>query len=378
MRFRFIRVVAVLAVLAGAFAGVARALDFDDEDPDPVRIEVGQILNYKIGTHAGCLPHRVVILSGSLPPGLKLTQVDYQTALVDGIPTEAGTWNVWLAVKDCENKSAESLFTFDIAQRTYGIKTTSLPPATAGSPYSAKLEAGDHPTRFADWKITSGSLPAGLSLSPTDGTISGTPTGTGASTFTVTVTGNGDDGKLRTDSKQFTLSVTTAIAVSTSVRTAEVGIPVRSSLSATGGQAPYSWSATGLPPGVTVGSDGVLRGVPTRAGSFPLSAHLVDASGAAKDATVTLVVRPRLAIAAKGLPSATAGRAYRSKIATRGGVAAFRWSLAKGQLPRGLKLAATTGTIAGKAASAGTFRITVRVRDALGAVATKQLLLRVR
>ncbi len=378
MRFRFIRVVALLAVLAGAFAGVAHALDFDDDDPDPVRLEVGQILNYKIGTHAGCLPHHVVITGGTLPPGLKLTQVDDHTALVDGVPTEQGTWNVWLAVKDCENRSAEALFTFDVSHRTYGIKTTSLPPATAGSPYSAKLEAGDHPTRFADWKITSGSLPAGLSLSSTDGTLSGTPTTTGASTFTVTVTGNGDDGNLRTDSKQFTLNVTTAIAVSTSVRTAEVGIPVRSSLSATGGQPPYRWSATGLPPGVTVGADGVLSGVPTRAGSFALSAHLVDASGAAKDATVPLIVRPRLAIAARGLPSATAGRAYRVKIATRGGVAAFRWSLAKGPLPRGLKLAATTGTIAGKPASAGTFRITVRVRDALGAVATKQLLLQVR
>ncbi|HMC68352.1 MAG TPA: Ig domain-containing protein, partial [Mycobacteriales bacterium] len=289
MRFRLIRVVALFSVLAGAFAGVAHALDFDDDEPDPIRIEVGEILNYKIGTHAGCLPHRVVITGGVIPPGLKLSQVNDHTALVDGIPTEQGVWNVWLAVKDCENKSAEALFTFEISHRSYGIKTTSLPPATAGSPYSAKLEAGDHPTRFADWKVTSGSLPAGLSLNAADGTISGTPTATGASTFTVTVTGNGDDGNLRTDSKQFTLNVSTAIAVSTSVRAAEVGIPVHSSLSATGGLAPYKWSATGLPAGVSVGSDGVLSGVPTQAGSFRVAAHLVDAAGATKDATVTLV-----------------------------------------------------------------------------------------
>src|SRR6185295_9621958 len=46
-------------------------------------------------------------------------------------------------------------------------------------------------------------------------------------------------------------------------------------------------------------------------------------------------------------------------------------------LPRGLKLGATTGTITGVPASAGTFRITVRVRDARGAVSTETLVLRV-
>jgi len=38
------------------------------------------------------------------------------------------------------------------------------------------------------WSITSGSLPAGLSLDPATGAISGTPTGAETGTFTVTVT----------------------------------------------------------------------------------------------------------------------------------------------------------------------------------------------
>jgi hypothetical protein len=378
MSTRFLRIFALLLVLGGTFAGVARALDFDDDDPDPVRIEVGEILNYKIGTHAGCLPHRVVITGGTLPPGLTLTQVDDHTALVAGVPTDQGQWNVWMAVKDCENKSAEALFSFEISHRSYAILTQSLPAAVAGSPYEAKLVAGDHPTRFAEWKITAGSLPAGLSINPNDGVISGTPTATGASTFTVTVTGNGDDGNLRTDSKQFTINVATAIAVSSTVRPAEVGVPVRSSLAATGGTPPFTWTATGLPAGVSVASSGALTGVPRQAGSFPISAHLVDATGATKDASVTLVVKPRLAITAKRLPAARVGHAYKAKVATRGGVAGFRWSLASGKLPRGLKLGASTGTIAGKAAGGGSYRITVRVRDSLGASSTKKLVLSVR
>jgi hypothetical protein len=377
MRFRFIRVLAVLALLGGVYAGLARALDFDDEDPEPFRAEVGQVVEFEIGSHAGCLPHRYEVQSGQLPPGLKLGQQDDHTALVDGIPAEAGSWGVWLAVRDCADKSAEQLFTFEISRRTYGIKTASLPPAAVGASYSAKLEAGDRPARSVKWEVSGGSLPAGLALAA-DGTISGTPTSSGKSAFTVTVRADGDDGKLRTDSRQLTLEVSGSISVSASRRAAEVGIAFRSSLTASGGQAPYRWSATGAPPGLSVGADGVISGVPTRAGSYTLTAHLVDANGATKDATVALVVYPRLAIATARLPAALSGRPYSAKIAIRGGAPGFRWRIVHGRLPRGLALAASTGTVAGTPAAKGAARITVRVRDSLGAVVQKALVLSVR
>jgi hypothetical protein len=134
MQFRFIRVLAVLAVLARAFAGIARALDFDDEDPEPPHPEIGLVYHYEIGTHSRCLPHHVIIVSSQLPPGLKLSQLNDHTALVDGIATEAGVFSVWLAVKDCENKSAEALFTFDTWGRRWGTTTDSLPMAASRSP----------------------------------------------------------------------------------------------------------------------------------------------------------------------------------------------------------------------------------------------------
>jgi len=68
------------------------------------------------------------------------------------------------------------------------VTTQSLPSGTLGSAYSQTLSASGGVTPYT-WSITAGALPAGLSLAPSTGVISGTPTGTaGTSTFTVKVT----------------------------------------------------------------------------------------------------------------------------------------------------------------------------------------------
>ena len=68
------------------------------------------------------------------------------------------------------------------------ITTTTLPSTTIDIPYSAAIAiaGGTSPYIFT---ISSGALPAGLTINASSGVISGTPTGpAGTSTFTVTVT----------------------------------------------------------------------------------------------------------------------------------------------------------------------------------------------
>jgi len=73
------------------------------------------------------------------------------------------------------------------------------------------------------------------------------------------------------------------------------------------------------------------------------------------------------------------GRAYGARLAVSGGVGGLKWSIAGGgSLPAGLKLGASTGRITGLPTRAGAFRVTVRVRDALGAVSKRTLSLSVR
>ena len=377
MRFRFVQILLLLGVVAGAYAGVARALDFDEEDPTPPHPEVGLIYHYEIGTHAGCLPHKLSIGQGQLPPGLQLTQLNDHTGLVSGVATDPGVYSAWIYLTDCSTKSAQTLFTFEVYVRRWGVATTSLPAAATGSPYSFKLTGTGIPSTVT-WGLTTGALPSGLTLA-TDGTISGTPTGSGSSTFTVKGTAQSTDPSspgTRIDSRQFTLNVAGQLSATLSRRVAEVGVSVQSSLAAAGGTAPYTWSAArGLPAGLQLGSNGALSGVPTRSGVFTVTAHVADAGGSAKDVQVRLVVRPRLAIATKLLPSATAGHAYRAQLKIRGGAGGLRWS-ARGA-PAGVRISAVTGRLSGSPRAAGTFRVTIRVRDALGAVSAKTLVLSV-
>jgi Synergist-CTERM protein sorting domain-containing protein len=76
-----------------------------------------------------------------------------------------------------------------------------LPDAEISDPYSRTFTATGGTAPYT-WSITSGGLPAGLTLAP-NGVLSGTPTVTGTASFAVTVT----DALSATDQRNYTLQV---------------------------------------------------------------------------------------------------------------------------------------------------------------------------
>jgi hypothetical protein len=76
------------------------------------------------------------------------------------------------------------------------VTTTSLPSATVGQRYKAKLHATGGNAPYT-WSVEKGfgTLPAGLTLNSSTGTIKGKPTSTGPSTFVVEVTDTNTTGQ---------------------------------------------------------------------------------------------------------------------------------------------------------------------------------------
>jgi hypothetical protein len=120
--------------------------------------------------------------------------------------------------------------------------------------------------------------------------------------------------------------------------------------------------------GIHLGADGAV------AMATLLHATLLDLGivGAPRGGTTSKPVR----VTTARLPAATKGKSYAAKLAAGGGRAPYFWSLPH-KLPKALRLR-STGWLSGIPRRAGTFHIEVRVRDAAGAAASRQLSLRVR
>jgi hypothetical protein len=94
------------------------------------------------------------------------------------------------------------------------ISSSSPTGATQGSAYQATLMAAGAWGSY-NWSISSGSLPAGLSLNQQTGVISGTPTGSGSSSFTVQVTGTGSPVQTATEALSLTVAQVAATTTTT-------------------------------------------------------------------------------------------------------------------------------------------------------------------
>jgi hypothetical protein len=170
------------------------------------------------------------------------------------------------------------------------ISTASLANGVAGSAYSQTLTATGGTTPYT-WAVETGTLPAGLSLSP-DGVISGTPTAAGASSFTVRVTDSASPATTATQALSITITAALVpLAVSTtSAADGTVGSAYSQTLTAIGGTTPYTWTVAAgtLPTGLSLSAAGVISGTPTAAGASSFTVGVTDSATPAATATQSL------------------------------------------------------------------------------------------
>ena len=262
------------------------------------------------------------------------------------------------------------------------VTNSPLPSGTVNQPYATALGGSGGITPYM-WSLVSGSpaLPAGLFLDATAGTISGTPTAPGTTTPIFRL--EDSSSPEQAVQKSLTITITTTpqpLAISTSsLPEGAVNQPYPpTTLQATGGIQPYTWSVNPpLPSGLqfNVLSPGTINGTPLigTAGTTTHTFTVADSDAPFNQtatAQLSLRINPAptpLAItspAGSSLPNATVRKNYSFKLAGLGGTLPYTWSITPA-LPTGLQLNTSTGAITGKPTSGtiGIYFLTIILQD---------------
>jgi uncharacterized repeat protein (TIGR01451 family) len=159
-----------------------------------------------------------------------------------------------------------------------------LPAGIAGTAYTHQLAATGGVDPYT-WAVTSGALPAGLTLSAS-GVISGTPTLASTTPSAITLTLTDSQNPAASVSKDLLLFVNApppvpGVITTSSLPAATVGSPYAATLTVSGGTPPFRWSVfagSTLPAGLTISSSGVISGTPTTAGTTSFTVQLNDSA----------------------------------------------------------------------------------------------------
>lgn len=239
---------------------------------------------------ASPVPFSWGVINGSLPPGLSFNS----DGTLSGFAGSSGFYNATLELGNGEEVIAVAPVNFDVlfgAAPPLTITTGLLPDANVDVPYSFQLTAcfGDAPYT---WSILSGTLPTGLSLSPS-GEITGTPTGPdGTSPLILQVT-DSNNTQVQ-DSFSITVDGSGVPQISTTpLPVGKMGQAYQTQLSVTGGAAPYQWLqlSGALPAGLTLQADGTISGTPTASGSYSITVQVMGANGVIDIEPFTLRIR---------------------------------------------------------------------------------------
>ena len=338
---------------------------------------VGDLYSQELSASGGLPPYSWSLGSGSLPAGLTLGG---SSGVISGTATHSEAAAFTVQVSDATASKASKALSIAVAYLAPAITTAALPPAATGADYQQGLTVYGGSAPFT-WSVSAGSLPAGLALSGSTGIISGISTSAGSATFTIKVV----DAEGGMATKQLTLLTCTQLAVATSSLAAGYNLASSYSqtLTAVGGQAPYSWSVVSgsLPATLSLeSSTGVISGTPTALGTTSFTVQVRDFTGttATKALSITVYTYLSFSITTATLLPGSTGMPYNQWLTVSGGAAPFTWSLvensslASGSLPDGLSLDAAGGFIFGVPTLPGSYSINPQVTSQ-GVVKSKRL-----
>lgn len=310
------------------------------------------------------------IVSGSLPPGLNLDPVQ---GVVSGTPTTAGTAMFTISVFDRVPPAATESVSITVSPAAPVVTISPLAISGSGALGSfspAQNIAGGFSVSggVAPYTWSASGLPSGFSFNSSSGAFSGTAGSSGAYSFSIQVADAETPAQTTSISVSYTvLGITTPVLPQGSTTA-----PYSASLTASGGPGSYTFSASGLPQGVSLSPQGTFSGTPTSAGEYPVTLT-VSSGGLSTSSTLTLIVtgstKP-LTASGGSLSAGAVSVAYSSTgLSASGGSPPYTWSVIGGSLPSGMSLS-SSGVLSGTPSQSGNYGFQAQVIDAAGAIAT--------
>ncbi|WP_231427482.1 putative Ig domain-containing protein [Pedobacter sp. Leaf250] len=355
----------------------------------PVNITVNPIINFTGGTltnatsgsnynkqlvpaTGGTPGFTYSIASGSvLPAGLTLSS----TGDIVGRPTVPNTYNFSVVATDTKGCSVTAAYTL-IVTGPLTLLPGALPEGITNILYPTQtIPAANGGT--GPYTYTATDVPAGLTFNEATREITGTPTVPGNNTVRVTVT----DANGNTVTSNYTLKITDPfILPPATLANGTTGISYipQTIPSAVGGTGPYTYSATGLPPGLTfTPGTRVIAGTPSLAGNYPVSVTATDADGKTVTTIYSITVLDPLALPQTILADGNEKVNYppQTILPATGGSGSYTYVASN--LPAGITFDASTRVISGTPAQAGNYSILVTVTDDGGRTANRSYSLKV-
>ncbi|BBH45774.1 putative Ig domain-containing protein [Pseudomonas sp. KU43P] len=325
----------------------------------------GTAYSQAFSSSGGIGPYSYSITSGSLPSGMSLTSA----GVLSGTATSAGTFNFSLSSTDANGMSITQSYSLVVGAPSIILAPTTLAPMQVGSASSQTLSASGGSAPYA-YAITSGALPAGITLSST-GALSGTPTTSGAYTLTITATDSMGFAGSRSYSGTVGQGTPVAGNVSLTVAANSSANPVTLNLS--GGTATSVAVASNASNGVASASGTSITYTPNPgfAGSDSFTYTATGPGGTSNTATVSVTVTaPTIVLTPASIPGASVATAYSVTLGASGGSAPYTYSVTSGALPTGITLSAG-GVLSGTPTAAGSFNFAVTATDNTGFTGTQ-------